>query len=96
MVCPRPQMALWGRWWPGRTTWAQARGAMARALDWQRHLFAAGEVEAAGEIVTAVYDILARWGERDRAKGLLRRSIASLEGFNKAVAQGNLANAAQG
>ena len=70
---------------------AQARGAMARALDWQRHLFAAGEVDAADEIVIAVYDILARWGERDRAKGLLRRSIDSLDGFGKAVAQGNLA-----
>lgn len=69
----------------------QARGAMARALDWQRHLFAAREVEAADDIVNAVYDILARWGERDQAKGLLRRSINSLTGFNQAVAQGNLA-----
>ena len=73
----------------------QARGAMARALAWQGHLFAAGEVDAAGEIVTAVYAILARWGERDRAKGLLRRSIASLEGVNQAVAQGNLATLLQ-
>ena len=32
----------------------QARGAMARALAWQGHLFAAGEVDAAVEIVTAV------------------------------------------
>ena len=29
--------------------------------------------------------------ERDRAKALLRESIATLEGLNKAVAQGNLA-----
>lgn len=71
---------------------AQARGAMARALEWQHHLFAAGEFEPAGEIVTAVYDILARWGQRDRAKALLRGSIATLEGtFGLAVAQGNLA-----
>ena len=32
-----------------------------------------------------------RWGERDRAKALLRGSIETLEGFNKTVAQGNLA-----
>jgi tetratricopeptide (TPR) repeat protein len=32
-----------------------------------------------------------RWGERDRAKALLRGSIETLEGPNKAVAQGNLA-----
>ena len=71
---------------------AAARGAMARALAWQRHLFAAGAVDAAGEIVTAVWLVLARWGQRDQAKGLLRRSIASRAGGNQAVAQGNLAN----
>jgi tetratricopeptide (TPR) repeat protein len=70
---------------------AQARAAMDRALEWQHHLFASGAFEAAGEIVIAVYDILARWGERDRAKALLRGSIETLEGGNKAVAQGNLA-----
>jgi tetratricopeptide (TPR) repeat protein len=69
----------------------QARAAMARALEWQHHLFAAGAYESAGEIVTAVYDILARWGERDRAKALLRGSIETLEGGDKAIAQGNLA-----
>jgi tetratricopeptide (TPR) repeat protein len=74
---------------------AQARAAIGRCLAWREHLFAAGEFEAAGEIVTAVYDILARWGERDRAKALLRGSIGTLEGFTKAVAQGNLANLLQ-
>ncbi len=70
---------------------AQARAAMAGALAWQGHLFAAGEHEAAGEIVTAVWQVLARWGERDRAKALLRGMIDTFEGPNKAVAQGNLA-----
>jgi len=70
---------------------ARARAAMARALEWQHHLFEAGAYEAAGEIVTAVILILARWGERDRAKALLRGSIETLEGFDKAAAQGNLA-----
>jgi tetratricopeptide (TPR) repeat protein len=69
----------------------QARAAMARALEWQYHLFAAGAYRAAGQIVTAVYDILDRWGERDRAKALLRGSIETREGGNQAVAQGNLA-----
>lgn len=73
---------------------AQARAAMARALPWQRHLFAAGEVGAAGNIVTAVWQVLARWGQRDQAKAILRRSIASLAAApdNQAVAQMNLAN----
>jgi tetratricopeptide (TPR) repeat protein len=71
---------------------AQARVAMDRALEWQHHLFAAGAYEAAESIVNAVYDILARWGERDRAKALLRGSIETQEGPNKAVAQGNLAS----
>ena len=68
-----------------------ARAAMGRSLAWHTHLFAAGEYEAASDIVTAVFYILARWGERDRAKALLRGSIETLEGANKAVAQGNLA-----
>lgn len=75
----------------------QARGAVARALVWQRHLFAAGAVDAADDIVNATWSTLSRWGERDRAKGLLRRSIDSLEGDdpiragNRAVARMNLA-----
>jgi tetratricopeptide (TPR) repeat protein len=72
-----------------------AQAAMARALEWQHHLFAAGAYEAAGEIVTAVTDILARWGERDRTKALLRSSIETREGFGQAVAQGNLATLLQ-
>jgi tetratricopeptide (TPR) repeat protein len=71
---------------------AQARAAMDRALEWQYHLFEAGDYEAASNIVTAVILVLDRWGERDRAKALLRVSIETLEGFSKAVAQGNLAN----
>lgn len=69
-----------------------ARRAMTHALHWQAQLFKAYQYEAAGQIVTAVYDILARWGERDRAKTLLQSSINSREGSNKAVAQGNLAS----
>ena len=69
----------------------QAHAAMARALEWQHHLFAAGAYKAAVEIVIAVVDVLDRWSERDRAKALLHDSIATLEGFNKVVAQGNLA-----
>ena len=76
---------------PAPTTWTRPAPRWAAAWHGSDHLFAAGEYEAAGEIVTAVYDILARWGERDRAKALLRGSIDTLEGGNKAVAQGNLA-----
>jgi len=76
----------------------QAHDALARALAWQRHLFAAAAYAEAGEIVIAIHDILARFGERDQAKSLLRRYIASLEEddslaiASKASAQGNLAN----
>jgi len=71
---------------------AQARRAMGRALEWHHHLFEAGDYEAAGDIVTAVCDILDRWGERDRAKALLNGSIATLGRPHKAISQGNLAN----
>jgi tetratricopeptide (TPR) repeat protein len=70
---------------------AKADAAMGHSLEWYGHLFAAGEYEAANEIVFAVISVLARWGERDRAKALLRGSIETLEGFSKAAAQGNLA-----
>jgi tetratricopeptide (TPR) repeat protein len=73
----------------------QARAAMDRALRWHAHLFAAGAYDPADDIVNAVLAVLARWGERDRAKALLRGSIATLEGPNKAVAQGNLASMLQ-
>jgi len=69
-----------------------AHNALARALQWQAQLFKAGQYEAASDIVTAVCLVLNRWGERDRAKALLQGSIHSLEGPNKAVAQGNLAS----
>jgi tetratricopeptide (TPR) repeat protein len=68
-----------------------ARSFMARALQWQAQLFKAGQYEAASDIITAVHDVLARWGERDHAKALLQGSIRTLEGPNKAVAQSNLA-----
>ena len=71
---------------------AQAHAAMGRSLAWRDHLFAAGAYDPAGDIVTAIITVLARWGQRDRAKALLAESIATLEGGNRAVAQGNLAN----
>jgi len=68
-----------------------AQAAMAWALEWHHHLFHVRRYEEADEIVNAVYDVLDRWGRRDAAKGLLRMSIETLEGPNKAVAQVNLA-----
>ncbi len=69
-----------------------AHWAMDRALQWQHHLFQAEQVYEAGRITNAVYDVLARWGQRDLAKALLCRDIDSLEdAFERATAQGNLA-----
>ena len=70
----------------------RARWAMERALAWQEHLFQAGRFDAADEIVNAVWLVLARWGQRDLAKSLLRRSIETQESdFDRGVAQTNLA-----
>ena len=80
-----------GSWTHQTEDMDHARQAMNRALAWQNHLFLAGQADAAGQIVIAVYYVLARWGQRDAAKALLRRTIDSLEGFARAVAQGNLA-----
>ncbi len=81
-----------GTWTHQTQDMARAHWAMEQALAWQSHLFQAERFDAAAEIVTAVYDVLARWGQRDLAKGLLRRDIEAIEGFNRAVAQSNLAN----
>jgi tetratricopeptide (TPR) repeat protein len=70
---------------------ARARWAVQTGLLWRSHLFAARRWEDAGAIITALWLVLDRWGQRDLTKSLLRESIATREGGNKAVAQGNLA-----
>ncbi len=80
-----------GQWTHQTQDMARARWAVARALAWQGHLFQTGQFDAAGEIVNAVIPVLGRWGQRDQAKALLRRSIEMREGPNRAAAQGNLA-----
>jgi tetratricopeptide (TPR) repeat protein len=88
----RDRNGVVGRWTHQTQDMQRARWAMERALAWQEHLFQAGEFAAAGEIVTAVVLVLHRWGQRDLAKSLLRRSIETLESdSDRAVAQGNLA-----
>jgi tetratricopeptide (TPR) repeat protein len=91
----RDRRGVVGDWTHQAQDMRRARWAMERALAWGEHLFQAGQADTAGEIVTAVWLVLARWGQRDLAKALLRRSIATLEGFDQAVAQGNLANLLQ-
>jgi tetratricopeptide (TPR) repeat protein len=88
----RGRRGVVGTWVRRTDDMNQARAAMDRALRWHAHLFAADAYDPASDIVTAVWAVLARWGERDRAKALLRGSIATREGFAKAVAQGNLAS----
>jgi tetratricopeptide (TPR) repeat protein len=70
----------------GRARWVVETG-----LLWRGHLFAARRWEETHDVVNVVWLVLNRWGQRDLAKSLLRESIATLEGGNKAVAQGNLA-----
>jgi tetratricopeptide (TPR) repeat protein len=71
----------------GRARWAVETG-----LLWRGHLFAARRwEEAGGDLVNALSQVLFRWGQRDLAKSLLRESIATLKGFDKAVTQCNLA-----
>ncbi len=75
-----------------RAELSQAQGAMDMALEWHHHLFQAGRYEEAGAIVTAVWLVMHRWGQRDAAKSLLRMSIETLEGRSKAIARMNLAS----
>ena len=72
----------------------QARGAMARALDWQRHLFAAGEVDGGGGDCDGRLrhpGPLGRARPRQRAAAPQHCLAGRDEHKSKAVAQGNLA-----
>jgi tetratricopeptide (TPR) repeat protein len=68
-----------------------ARWTMERALKWQERLFLAGEYEAADDLVNTTWAILARWGQKDRTRALLERSIDTVYGLRRGVAQANLA-----
>jgi len=68
-----------------------ARWTMERALKWQERLFLAGEYETADDLVNATWAILARWGQKERSRALLERSIETVYGLRKGVAQTNLA-----
>jgi tetratricopeptide (TPR) repeat protein len=87
----RVDQGVVGAWVKQTQDMQRAHWAMARVLQWQHQVFAAGQVDAAGDLVNSILEPLMRWGQRDLAKALLRRSIASLEDPNRAVAQGNLA-----
>jgi tetratricopeptide (TPR) repeat protein len=89
----RGRQGVVGAWVQQTQDMDHAHWAMDRALQWQHHLFQAGQVDAAGGIVTAAHAVLARWGQHDLAKALLRREIDALEDtFGRAAAQGNLAS----
>ena len=68
-----------------------ARWTMERALKWQERLFLAGEYEAADDLVNAIWAIPARWGQKERTRALLERSIDTVYGLRRGVAQANLA-----
>jgi tetratricopeptide (TPR) repeat protein len=88
----RHNQGIVGTWVRQTEDMDRVHWSMDRALQWQHHLFQAGQVGAANDIANAVIEVLTRWGQRDLAKSLLRRDIDSLESaFTRAVAQGNLA-----
>ena len=88
---PAATRAWWAGWWPAPTTWPRPAPRWAAPWRGSDHLFAAGEYEPAGEIVTAVYDILDRWGSATAPRRCCRRASPRWKACNKAVAQGNLA-----
>ena len=80
-----------GSWTHQTEDMQRAHWTMDRVLQWQHHLFQAGQADAADELISVVWLVLDRWGQRDLAKALLRRSIDTLEEPNRTVAQGDLA-----
>ena len=92
---PAATSGVVGAWTHQTQDMDRARWAMERALAWQEHLFQAGRFDAAGDIVTAVCACWRAGGSATWPRRLLRRSIETLEGTNRAVAQGNLATMLQ-
>lgn len=61
----------------------RAQQSMNDALAWQHHLFAAGQYEAAGQVVKSILPVLNRWGQRDLSESLLQQSLASQQGEHR-------------
>jgi tetratricopeptide (TPR) repeat protein len=68
----------------------QADALVNSLLEIHHHLFESGDYEQAGDIVIAIYDYLDMQGLRELAKELLKKSVDSLEGYNKYLAKANL------
>jgi len=68
-----------------------AREAMQRALAWAYHLLAAGEGDAAIEIIKTLTPVLERTGQSELAKTLLYRAVEALEGLPQAESLNDLA-----
>ena len=92
----RNATASWGRWWPAPTTWPRPAPRWAAAWRGATTSSPPGSTRRPSEIVTAVYDILARWGERDRAKALLRGEHRDAGGRRQGRRPGQPGHAADG
>ena len=69
----------------------EAEAMTSSLLEIHHHLFEAEEYEQAGHIVAVIWIFLRMQGLQELAKELLKKSVNSLEGFNKYVAMSNLA-----
>ncbi len=80
----RSANGILGMWIRQTQDETHARLSLERALSWQYHLAASGQVEAASQIIKAVAPVLSRWGQIDHARSLLRHTLSSLEGMERA------------
>ncbi|MEE4380144.1 MAG: tetratricopeptide repeat protein [Candidatus Competibacteraceae bacterium] len=69
--------------WTARDTSA-GRWALQQGLEWQRHLFASRQVQAAGQVINALAPALLRGGKGDQAEVLLRQGLAEQQGLLRA------------
>jgi len=67
------------------------RWALAKAVYWQKQLFALGQQRQAAEITDAICFALVRNGRRDLALDLLARNAVALDGKHRGTALHNLA-----
>lgn len=68
-----------GLWLRQQEDEAEREALLDRAMAWQHHLLAAGEREAAAQIIQAIAPELCRQGQRDLARALLQRTLTLSE-----------------
>ncbi len=85
----RDTNGILGTWLRQQSDSAQTQVVLTRAMAWQQHLWRAGKIEEATQIVHAIVPTLKRQAQIDLAEALMRRSVmlSSQPGYTTGIDQ---------